>query len=96
VWIFLSQALIIFSPLFLFSSLIVAHRARTLFPEIGEIIMARMAVRPSDVDAGPRGHVHLYTGGLPSFIDRYRHRMAFCVTFRISVVLVEPAFRRAL
>jgi len=39
-----------------------AHRAGALFPEIREFVVAGMAVGPSDVDAGPRRHVHLYTG----------------------------------
>jgi hypothetical protein len=35
--------------------------------------VAGVAVGPGDVDTAPRGHVHLYAGGLPSFIERYRH-----------------------
>lgn len=71
--IFLFQALIIFSLLFFFPPLVVTHRAGTLFPEISEIVVAGVAVGPGDVDTASRGHVHLYAGGLPSFIERYRH-----------------------
>ena len=71
--IFFFQALIIYSLLFFFPSLVVTHRAGTLFSQIGEIVVAGVAVGPGDVDTAPRGHVHLYASGLPSFIERYRH-----------------------
>jgi hypothetical protein len=74
--IFLFQLLIFPLPIRLFLSLIIAHRARTLFPEIREVVMAGVAVGPRDVNAGARGHVHLYTRGFSSFIDGYWHRMA--------------------
>lgn len=94
--IFLFQALIIDSLLFFFPSLVVTHGAGTLLPEISEIVVAGVAVRPDDVDTASRGHMHLYAGGLSSFIERYRHGMAIFVTTRIWNVSVEPAFRRAL
>jgi hypothetical protein len=74
--IFLFQALIVFLPFFFFQALIVAHRTGTFFPEVREVKVAGMAVGPGDVDAGPRGHVHLYAGGFSSFINRYGHQMA--------------------
>ena len=87
--IFLSQPLIVFSLLFFFPPLIVAHCTGTIFPEIREAIMAGMAIGPSDVDAGPRRHVHLHSAGFSSFIERYRHRMA------VLRVGVHPDFRRS-
>jgi hypothetical protein len=75
-WIFLFQAFIVLLPLLFFQPLIVAHRAGTLFPEICKIVVAGMTVGPSDVDAGPRRHVHLYTGGFSSFIETYGHLIA--------------------
>jgi len=56
-----------------------AHRCtsrRDTFPEIREIVVAGMAVGPSDVDASSRRHVHLYTGGFSSFIETYGHLIA--------------------
>ncbi len=87
--IFLSQPLIVFSLLFFFPPLIVPHCTGTIFPEIREAVMAGMAIGPSDVDAGPRRHVHLHTAGFSSFIERYRHRTA------ILRAGVHPDFRRS-
>ena len=74
--IFLFQALIIYSLFFFFRSLVITHRAGTLFPQVGEIVVAGVPVGPGDVDTASRRYVHLYAGGLPSFIERYRHWMA--------------------
>ncbi len=87
--IFLSQPLIVFSLLFFFPPLIVAHCTGTIFPEIREAVMAGMAIGPSDVNAGPRRHVYLHSAGFSSFIERYRHRMA------VLRVGVHPDFRRS-
>ena len=54
--IFFFQALIIYSLLFFFPSLVVTHRAGTLFPQIGEIVVAGVVVGPGDVDSGSGGN----------------------------------------
>ncbi len=67
---------------FLFPSLLVTARAGTLFPEICEIVMAAVMIRPDDIDAGAGRNSHLDVGGLfariqgigITFLPVYRRR----------------------
>src|SRR5580693_8975473 len=53
---------------FFLAALVVACGAGTLFPQICEFVVARMAVGPCNVDASARLYMHLYVSGLFSRI----------------------------
>jgi len=54
-------------------ALIITCGTRTFIAKVGEIVVTRVTVGPSDVDAGAAGYVHFYAGGLFSGIDRNGH-----------------------
>ena len=58
---------------FFFTTLVVARGARTLFAQIGEVVVAGVAIGPGDVDSCAGFDVDLYGGRLPSWIKWNRH-----------------------
>ena len=56
-----------------FFAFVVTGGAGAFVAEIGEIVMAGVAVGPSDVDAGAGGDVDFYGGGFFPLIDGGRH-----------------------
>ena len=58
-----------------FQPLVVAHRAGTLLSQVCEIVMARVSIRPRDVNPRSRGHVDFNLSGLSASINRDRHRV---------------------
>ena len=59
----------------LFQAFVIAHRAGALLPQVAKIVVARVSIRPRDVNPRSRGHVDLYLRGLSAFINRNRHRV---------------------
>ena len=53
--------------------LVIASGAGAFVAEIGEIVVAGVAVGPDDVHAGAAGYVDLYAGGLFSCVDGNGH-----------------------
>jgi hypothetical protein len=51
------------------ASLVIAHRARTLFAKIGEIVVAAMTVRPADVHPCSGRNMDFDVVGFPAWID---------------------------
>ena len=58
---------------FLFAALVVARGARTLFAQIGEVVVAGVAIGPGDVYTSAGLDVHFHGGRLPSRIEWNRH-----------------------
>lgn len=67
--------------------LIVACGAGTVVSQVRKIIPAGMPIRPCDLDALARRHVHLYARRLPSHVLGYRH---------CTIILAETTRRATL
>src|SRR5580693_9697154 len=74
--IFFFQLLVFLLPLRLFLPLVVAHGAGTFLAEIGEVVVAGVAVGPSYVDSFSGRHVHFHVGRFSSRIDGNGHGSA--------------------
>lgn len=51
-------------------ALLFACRTRTVLAQVPEVVMAGVSVRPRDVHARPRRHVHLHIYGLFANVER--------------------------
>jgi hypothetical protein len=58
---------------FFFSTLIVAGGTGTFVPQIGEVVVAGVAIGPGDVNASARLHVYFHGGRLSSRIEWKGH-----------------------
>ena len=58
---------------FFFAALVITCGAGTLFPQVREIIVAGVAIGPSDVDSSPGLYMHFHGGRLSSRIDWNGH-----------------------
>jgi len=59
----------------LFQAFVIAHRAGALLPQVAKIVVARVSIRPRDVNPRSRGHVDFNLSGLSASINRDRHRV---------------------
>src|SRR5208282_5393909 len=54
---------------FFLPALVVTGGARTLLAQVGEVVVARVAIGPRDVDTGASLHVDFHSGRLPAWIE---------------------------
>jgi hypothetical protein len=59
--------------LFLFA-FVLAGRAGAFVTKVGELVMARVAVGPGNIDTRTGAHVNFHGSGLSARIDGHRHR----------------------
>src|SRR6202022_2918176 len=57
----------------LFFAFVIARRARTLLPQVREVVVARVAVGPDDIDALAGRHLHLDLNRFFPRIEWNRH-----------------------